>query len=136
MAETMNTADLIEALTDKQAGVCAYGTREGDGRTCDCKYAMPGQPRRGEQTGCPELRSAIRMLRRLVEESGVPQPYQHAEHGPWTIDIYDRPARWSMGVVISKHGEVHTEFDCPSYRIWTLLAHWTDKLPQEEGADG
>lgn len=45
---------LTELLTDEQEERCAYGTREGDGRTCDCEFEM---------TGCPELRSAIWVLR-------------------------------------------------------------------------
>lgn len=55
--------DLIERLCDEQANRCAYGTRDGDGRTCDCKYAMPLRPPTSETTGCPELRGAIRVLR-------------------------------------------------------------------------
>lgn len=50
---------LIEALKDEQAARCAYGTREGDGRTCDCKYGAPTFGLRGEMTGCPELRAAV-----------------------------------------------------------------------------
>lgn len=58
---------LIEQMKDNQHRVCAYGTREGDGKTCDCKYT----PRmflsedvvlRGETTGCCELRAAIQIL--------------------------------------------------------------------------
>lgn len=59
--------DLIEALKDKQHQVCAYGTREGDGRRCDCKYGAHFKPIvfRGEFTGCAELRAAIRVLEAL-----------------------------------------------------------------------
>ena len=58
---------LIEQMKDNQHRVCAYGTREGDGKMCDCKYT----PRmflsedvvlRGETTGCCELRAAIQIL--------------------------------------------------------------------------
>lgn len=52
-------SDLIDLLTDEQARRCTYATREGDGRTCDCKFTFPGHPHGGEQNGCPEMRSAI-----------------------------------------------------------------------------
>lgn len=57
-------SDLIAQLLARQQYLCAYSTREGDGRTCDCKYnPLPGIiPSRGEMTGCPELRQAIRAL--------------------------------------------------------------------------
>jgi hypothetical protein len=60
----MDDAELVEALKDAQAERCAYGTREGDGRTCDCKFGIPGVTvyGRGEATGCAELRTAIWML--------------------------------------------------------------------------
>lgn len=54
---------LIEWLKDRQHEVCAYGTRDGDGRPCDCKYGGPaGERYHSEQNGCPEFRSAIRYL--------------------------------------------------------------------------
>lgn len=67
----MSKAELIEALKDEQHERCVYGTREGDGRTCDCKY-NPYPFRhpfkgRGEVTGCPELRAAIRVLENEVD---------------------------------------------------------------------
>lgn len=59
--------ELIEKLKDEQHKVCAYGTREGDDKRCDCKYnPYPHAVEfRGEITGCPELRSAIRVLQAL-----------------------------------------------------------------------
>lgn len=63
---TMTTDELIEALTDEQHRRCGYGTREGDGRRCDCKYGLLPwilTPPGAETTGCPELRDAIRVLR-------------------------------------------------------------------------
>jgi hypothetical protein len=62
----LSTEELIEALKDQQVARCSYGAREGDGKTCDCKFvpilmagaAMIG----GERTGCCELRMAIRLL--------------------------------------------------------------------------
>lgn len=60
----MTTEELIEAMKDEQERRCAYGTREGDGRTCDCKFGIPGSTKygQGEITGCAELRRAIWML--------------------------------------------------------------------------
>jgi hypothetical protein len=61
---------LIEQLKDEQHKVCAYGTREGDGGTCDCKYTRrlflsEDAMLRGETTGCCELRAAIQVLETL-----------------------------------------------------------------------
>lgn len=58
---------LIEQLKDEQHKLCAYGTREGDGQTCDCKYTRRmflSEPfnLRGEITGCCEVRAAIQIL--------------------------------------------------------------------------
>ena len=58
---------LIEQLKDEQQKLCAYGTREGDGKTCDCKYTRRmflSEPfnLRGEITGCCEVRAAIQIL--------------------------------------------------------------------------
>jgi hypothetical protein len=59
---------MIDQLTRFQHELCAYATVEGDGRSCDCKF-WPGLAAfpvgRGEITGCPELRSAIRVLKAL-----------------------------------------------------------------------
>lgn len=52
---------IIEALKDAQHERCLYGTREGDGRTCDCKFhTLFGS--NSEATGCAELRVAIWVL--------------------------------------------------------------------------
>lgn len=64
---------LIEQLKDEQHKRCAYGSREGDGRTCDCKYMPPMFMSdhfvlRGEVTGCCELRSAIWTLQLLQKK--------------------------------------------------------------------
>lgn len=58
---------LIEQLKDQQHKACAYGTREGDDKTCDCKYLRGwylSDPAVlvGEATGCCELRAAIQIL--------------------------------------------------------------------------
>lgn len=63
--------ELAEFLTNMQASVCDYGTRDGDGRTCDCKFGYTPRskflPSKGgfEQNGCPELRQAARMIKAL-----------------------------------------------------------------------
>lgn len=64
---------LIESMKDQQHKLCAYGTREGDGATCDCKYTRRmflSEPfnLRGEITGCCEMRAAIQVLVRLQEQ--------------------------------------------------------------------
>lgn len=61
---------VIEELKNQQHAVCAYGTREGDGKTCDCKYTdrmLLGESFefRGERTGCCELRAAIQILEKM-----------------------------------------------------------------------
>lgn len=61
-ASPVERASLIEGLRDEQSRRCAYGSRDGDGRTCDCKYASPLRPWASEATGCPELRAAIAVL--------------------------------------------------------------------------
>lgn len=63
---------LIEQMKDNQNRVCAYGTREGDGKMCDCKYVprmfLTGPIElRGESTGCCELRRAIQVLEHMRE---------------------------------------------------------------------
>lgn len=58
--------ELIELLKNEQHKRCCYGTREGDGRTCDCKFSIlfnkDSLEPHGEYTGCPELRAAIWVL--------------------------------------------------------------------------
>lgn len=46
-------------LVTEQHSRCAYGTAEGDGRTCDCKSIDLMGRRSSEQTGCVEMRRAI-----------------------------------------------------------------------------
>ena len=64
-------AALIEALCDEQAARCAYGTRDGDGRICDCKYGTL-MSSGSEATGCAELRTAIRVLRHALDGEAAP----------------------------------------------------------------
>lgn len=35
---------------------------------CDCKYGYTGLQGHGEQSGCPELRSAVELLDQITEE--------------------------------------------------------------------
>lgn len=56
------TSELLSLLYDEQERRCAYGTREGDGRSCDCKFMNPLFPNNPEATGCPEMRAAIWVL--------------------------------------------------------------------------
>jgi hypothetical protein len=65
------TEALLGWLADEQAARCTYGTREGDGRTCDCKFGVPVFGFGGERTGCPELRAAIWTLRAALP---APEP--------------------------------------------------------------
>lgn len=66
--------ELLDGLLALQHNLCAYGTNEGDGGTCDCKYDLnleafggPAFTSRHEVTGCPEMRAAIRVLGKLIE---------------------------------------------------------------------
>lgn len=52
---------LIENLEKLRRRLCAYG---GGGR-CDCKFGANGA---GEQTGCPEVAQAIKLLQGKQEE--------------------------------------------------------------------
>lgn len=61
MGERGNTT-LLANLRAFQAEACCYGTKEGDGRMCDCKFSSPMYAKSSEQTGCPEARMLIRML--------------------------------------------------------------------------
>jgi hypothetical protein len=80
LAETATQdGELIERLRDEQSARCLYGTREGDGRTCDCKFGAPTFGVGGEMSGCPELRTAIWTLtgERVIETAApVPVPQQ------------------------------------------------------------
>lgn len=85
-----------------------------------------------------------------LDESGV-RPgdgegaaYAGADHGEWTVRAYDDqpvaegkkyPA--NLTVKIAKSGQPWREFLFPSYKIWTLLAHWTEDLDvlEEAGPD-
>ena len=58
----VTTERLLPVLRDMQNQRCVYGTTEGDGRMCDCKYGWTPGTRNSEQTGCPELRQVIRTI--------------------------------------------------------------------------
>jgi hypothetical protein len=58
----MTRAELIQAMElTRRFRVCAYM-----GETCDCKYGIKGDEKPGdEQTGCPEMRDVIALLRAM-----------------------------------------------------------------------
>ena len=68
--ELRSPAGLYRSLQHEQHRRCAYLTREGDGRTCDCKYGLGSLTLapRGEMTGCPELRCALAALRGIYPQ--------------------------------------------------------------------
>lgn len=58
-----------------------------------------------------------------------------ATHGVWEIKIFDdqpiaegKEYAANNRVQLLHRGTVEREFLYPGYRIWTLLAHWTDGL--------
>lgn len=57
----VSQADLIAGLRHLRRGICAYRSHRGDAFACDCKYGVGG----GEQSGCPEVRSAAVLLAQL-----------------------------------------------------------------------
>ena len=64
----MNKQQLIDGLISLQHRTCLYGIGQQDkskptGR-CDCKYGSSG---RGEQSGCPELRTVIGIIQQMSE---------------------------------------------------------------------
>lgn len=65
---TAPTDSLVETLRDLQHERCSYRTRDGDGKTCDCKFGWtPDVSPHSEANGCPELRQAIRALTSAAE---------------------------------------------------------------------
>jgi hypothetical protein len=58
--------DLIAGLDAVRRRLCGYGASLEE--TCDCKFGIRGAARMSEQTGCPELRQAIKMLQGKYEE--------------------------------------------------------------------
>ena len=52
---------VYEALQKLLKNICSYG----GGKVCDCKYGFSSK---GEQTGCPELRCALEVLRLITDE--------------------------------------------------------------------
>lgn len=53
-------SELISALERLRRNACAYGGVE----RCDCKYGCE-TPMYGEACGCPELRAAAELIRRM-----------------------------------------------------------------------
>lgn len=63
---------VIDQMRRLQKATCAYGTAEGDGMTCDCKFLRSDDSIRlgSEENGCCEARNAIRELSRLNSGEG------------------------------------------------------------------
>lgn len=62
---TVDLQQVIDLLKRTQHDACAYRTTDGDGQICDCKFGGNYLEKGNswtEQTGCPELRQAIRTL--------------------------------------------------------------------------
>ncbi len=59
---------LIEALEAARRKTCCYSDGKKDARPCDCKYGAttPISPS-SEQTGCPELRIMVGLLKSLSD---------------------------------------------------------------------
>lgn len=58
----------------------------------------------------------------------------------WTIEAHDdqpiangQKCAADLRVLVLVNGERVREFIYPAYRIWTLLAHWTEGLDHLEG---
>lgn len=61
--------ELIANLERMRSRACVYGSDlDGPRERCDCKYGGSGT---GEQTGCPELRQAIKILQGKRDEVHV-----------------------------------------------------------------
>lgn len=66
-----------------------------------------------------------------------PMTAQHvAGDDTWTIEAHDdqpiedgKQYAADLRVLLLLNGERYREFTYPSYRIWTLYAHWTEGLP-------
>lgn len=55
--------------------------------------------------------------------------------GPWTMETVDEDRgdhAPKIKVRISRDGVVHSEMEVEAYRIFTVLAHWRDWLPELE----
>lgn len=62
---TVDLQQVIDLLRRIQHDACLYRTADGDGQVCDCKFGgdyLSEEAKWSEQTGCPELRQAIRTL--------------------------------------------------------------------------
>lgn len=64
------------------------------------------------------------------------KPYAGADHGPWSLRAYDDLDGSVLRLVLTRDGAVVKEGRCDTYKVWTVLAHWTEDLPVEEPARG
>ena len=60
-------ADLIEYARFLQENLCSYGTKDGDGKSCKCKFSKNGKMRHMSESGCgcAEARAILWGLERL-----------------------------------------------------------------------
>jgi len=69
---------------------------------------------------------AGRPVRYLEEDSA---PLAGDEYNGFTIDAFRIPGRPADArVVLRRGGELVREFEYPTYRVWTLLAHWRENV--------
>lgn len=67
-----NIDEAIEYAAELQKRQCCYGTTEGDGRPCDCKFLQGPNQGSSEATGCCEARGLHRFLT-LLKAKGEAQ---------------------------------------------------------------
>ena len=101
--------ETIDGLEKLRAKICGYGPKA---KYCDCKY---GASREGEETGCPELRSAIWLL-----SHPTPPVAEKVDGGPswekvdklveYITDVYGLPASPSTVKAILGYASRHTKF--------------------------
>jgi hypothetical protein len=69
--KTFTIKDMIKYAKTLQKSLCAYGTTEGDGRKCDCKFSKTGElgHKFSESgCGCAEARAIIYGLEKLEKD--------------------------------------------------------------------
>jgi hypothetical protein len=58
--------EVVLMLTRLGESLCQYGGGEWRTRRCDCKFLGVSSGRRGEASGCAEVRTAIALIERLA----------------------------------------------------------------------
>jgi hypothetical protein len=69
--ECQNIDEAIKYARSLQAGACCYGTKQGDGRFCDCKFLSGEKFSGGEQTGCCEARALVIFLEKKKAQETI-----------------------------------------------------------------